>query len=298
MFRIKAFADYRATKIEKGWSGDAKYLLEKDQEKLLLRLADINCYDQKFSEFQIFKKLEQAKIPSNRPIGFGVCDSGEKVWMALTWVEGVDLRDQLLNFSKSRQYGFGVEAGKILRKIHALEIPKPSESWEVRFNKKIDRKLQIYEDCEIKIPNGEAFIKYLFQNRHLLTSRPQTFHHGDFHEGNMILTCDNRIVPIDFNRFDYGDPWEDFNRIVFSKDISPAFASGQIDGYFDGVVPDEFWKLLALYISSNTISSIPWAIPFGEEEVDFMMKQAENILKDYNNMTTYKPAWYNSKEKF
>ena len=31
---IKKFAKYKATKIEKGWSGDEKYLLEKGQEKL------------------------------------------------------------------------------------------------------------------------------------------------------------------------------------------------------------------------------------------------------------------------
>ena len=294
MFKIKAFVDYAATKIEKGWSGDEKYLLEKDQERLLLRLADIASYDQKFSEFQIFKKLEQAKIPSNRPIGFGVCDSGEKVWMALSLVEGWDLRDQLLNFTLSEQYEFGVEAGKILRRIHQLEIPKPSESWEIRFNKKIDKKLRAYEDCALKIPNGETLIEYIVKNRHLLTERPQCFHHGDFHDGNLILTVKNEVIPIDFNRFDYGDPWEDFSRIVFSKDLSPEFANGQVDGYFAGVVPDEFWQLLALYISSNTISAVLWAIPFGEEEVDFMMKQAGRVLQDYDNMKTYVPAWYQS----
>ena len=127
MINIKAFADYKATKIEDGWSKDEKYLLETDHEKLLLKLANINHCDRKSSEFEIYKKLEQANIPSNLPIGFGVCDSGEKVWMALSWVEGWDLRDQLLNFTLSEQYEFGVEAGKILRRIHQLEIPKPSE---------------------------------------------------------------------------------------------------------------------------------------------------------------------------
>jgi len=296
MFEIKAFADYKAIKIEKGWSEDEKYLLEKGQEKLLLKVADIEHHDQKLSEFEIFKRLKQANIPSNLPIDFGICDSGEKVWMALTWVDGIDLRDQLVKFSVSEQYEFGVEAGKILRKIHELEIPEPSESWEVRFNKKIDRKLRAYEDCHLKIPNGEVFVDYLTNNRHLLTGRPQGFHHGDFHEGNLILTPENAVVPIDFNRFGYGDPWEDFNRIVFSKAISLDFASGQVDGYFEGVVPDDFWKLLALYISSNTISAIPWAIPFGEEEVEFMMKQAGGILKDYDNMKTYVPAWYQSRK--
>ena len=61
--------------------------------------------------------------------------------------------------------------------------------------------------------------------------------------------------------------WEEFNRIVWCAQAAPAFASGMVDGYFDGDVPMEFWKLLALYICSNTLSSLPWAIPFGEGEV-------------------------------
>ena len=133
---------------------------------------------------------------------------------------------------------------------------------------------------------------YITKNRHLLAGRPQCFHHGDYHNANLILTPDKRVVPIDFNRLDIGDPWEEFNRIVFCKDTSLAFASGRIDGYFDGAVPDKFWHLLALYISSNTLSSISWALDFGAEEVSFMMEQAVNILKDYNGMETHMPSWY------
>ena len=61
---------------------------------------------------------------------------------------------------------------------------------------------------------------------------------------------------------------------------------------FDGEVPMEFWKLLALYISSNTLSSLPWAIPFGQGEIDVMKKQAADILDWYDGMTNVVPKWY------
>jgi len=32
----------------------------------------------------------------------------------------------------------------------------------------------------------------------------------------MVIAADNGLFIIDFNRFDFGDPWEEFNRIVFS----------------------------------------------------------------------------------
>ena len=55
-----------------------------------------------------------------------------------------------------------------------------------------------------------------------------------------------------------------------------------------------FWELLALYICSNTLSSLPWAIPFGEEEIQTMRHQAAEVLSWYDNMRRVIPTWYHS----
>ncbi|CCZ52647.1 putative uncharacterized protein [Clostridium sp. CAG:75] len=53
------------------------------------------------------------------------------------------------------------------------------------------------------------------------------------------------------------EDWEiRFNRIVWCAQKAPLFASGIVNGYFDDNVPMGLWRLLALYISSNTLSSI------------------------------------------
>jgi aminoglycoside phosphotransferase (APT) family kinase protein len=54
----------------------------------------------------------------------------------------------------------------------------------------------------------------------------------------------------------------------------------------------DFWRLLALYISSNTLSSLPWAIQFGQSEIDTMIKQAKDVQEWYNNMQDPVPSWY------
>ena len=100
------------------------------------------------------------------------------------------------------------------------------------------------------------------------------------------------LTIIDFDRDDFGDPWEEFNRIVWCAQSAPSFATGMVDGYFDGNVPMEFWELLALYICSNTLSSLPWAIPFGEQEITTMRNQAKEILEWYDEMRTVVPTWY------
>ncbi len=198
------------------------------------------------------------------------------------------------------QYRYGVDAGRIIAKIHTISAPADAPNWETRFNANIDRKIAMYENCELKYERGgDAFLQYIAENHHLLQGRHQSYQHGDYHIGNMMITNDCVLTIIDFDRDDFGDPWEEFNRIVWCAQAAPAFASGMVDGYFDGDVPMELWKLLALYICSSTISSLPWAIPFGEGEVQVMKKQAAQVLEWYVGMQQVIPTWYQSnREEF
>lgn len=279
--------------VNKGWSSDVKYHIKtNDNRQLLLRISDISTFDSKKEEYEVMKKLDNCDILMSRPIDFGVCNDNKNVFTLLTWLEGVDAAERLYTLSAKKQYELGYTSGKILRSIHEIPAPANQPDWKERFNKKIDQKIKNYNACVIKIENGDKFIDYINSNRHLLENRVQTFQHGDFHIGNMIINDNNEVGVIDFNRYDYGDPWEEFNRIVWCAETSDHFASGRINGYFEGDVPDEFFKLMALYISSNALSSVPWAIPFGEKEVKIMLDQAQSILGWYDSFNSYIPRWY------
>ena len=52
-----------------------------------------------------------------------------------------------------------------------------------------------------------------------------------------------------------------------------------------------FILLIINVFSSNTLSSIPWAIPFGQEEIEVMINQSKDVLRWYDNMNTYIPSW-------
>ena len=277
--------------IEKGWSGDKKYCVTDDfNEKVLLRISPIEQYERKKCEYDLMCQVAALDIPMCLPIEFGVCDEG--VYSIQSWIDGNDAESEANNFSDSEQYSYGFEAGRVLQKIHSISAPSNIEDWEEFFNRKIDRKIQMYEKCPIKYEYGQTFIEYINSHRHLLKGRPRTYQHGDYHVGNMMIGKDRKLYIIDFNRCDFGDPWEEFNRIVWCAQAMPLFATGMVNGYFDNIVPTEFWELLALYICSNTLSSIPWAIPFGQEEIDVMLKQASDVLSWYDNMQTCIPNWY------
>jgi len=162
--------------------------------------------------------------------------------------------------------------------------------WGSRFNRKTTNKIEKYRACGIQFLGDDKIIDYVENNRYLLMGRPQCFQHGDYHVGNMIISPDNALTII--NRFDFGDPWEEFNRIVWSAAVSPHFATGQLNGYFGGRPPIEFFRMLAFYISGNTLASIYWAIPFGENEITTMKNQAKDVLVWFDSMNNPVPTWY------
>lgn len=277
--------------INKGWSSDKKYCVtDENGTRYLLRVSDMAQHDTKQSEFNMMKQVASFGVPMCQPIEFGTCEDG--VYSIQSWIDGEDAEQVMSGYSDTVQYVYGLEAGRILRKIHSIPAPATQEDWEIRFNRKMDYKIKKYGECPIKYENGQAFINYINENRHLLKNRPQVYQHGDYHIGNMMIDRGGQLHVIDFNRNDYGDPWEEFNRIVWCAQKAPLFASGMVNGYFDDNVPMEFWRLLALYISSNTLSSVYWAIPFGQDEVNTMLNQAKEVLSWYDNMRNPVPTWY------
>lgn len=277
--------------VNKGWSGDKKYYCKDAQgNEYLMRISPKEKAEKRKSCFAMCKKLFSLGVPTNEPLE--IYEDENSVTQIFRWASGKDAAEVIPTLSPEKQYEMGWKAGEILQVIHSVPAPEDKEPWDVFFNKKIERKLKMAAECPLKVEHGELFLRVIEVNRPLLKNRPQVFQHGDFHIGNMVIDGDDLNI-IDFDRFDYGDPWEEFNRIVWCvQDGTDLFASGLVDGYFGGQVPQVFWELLALYISSNTLSSLPWAIPFGEGEIATMRKQAALVLKWYENMTRIVPTWY------
>ncbi len=276
--------------IDKGWSGDKKYrAVCGNGDVYLLRISPFEKREMRARLWEVLRDVQALDISMSRSLEMGECAEG--IYFVQEWVEGTDAEEEVPKLERDIQYALGYDAGETLKKLHSLPAPEGRQPWGERFSAKALRKVRMYRDCPIKFKGAEAIIEYVENNLGLPEDRPQTFQHGDYHIGNMMLR-DGRIVVIDFDRFDYGDPWEEFNRIVWCAQKAPVFATGMVDGYFSGKVPVEFWKLLMLYIGSNMLSSVPWAIPFGEKEINVMLDQAGDVLDWYEGMTCCVPKWY------
>lgn len=279
------------TPIKKGMSGDRKYFVTTNSgERLLLRISDISELERKKTEYALIKKLS-ADIPMPKPVDFGVCGGDTEVYTLLTWIDGEEAEAVVPKLSENEQYRIGKEAGRILKRIHDLAPADVSGTWKERYFAVIDERLEAFRNEGERFDGWDIMLDYIESNRSLLDERPQTYHHGDYHMGNLILSGDGVSV-IDWHTVDFdniGDPWYECNRIGLEY---PYFASGQIDGYFAGSVPEEFWRLLAYYLSVSAITSIVWAKYFALDRLKSVLNLNMDILKWFDNMKCPVPIWY------
>lgn len=281
--------------INKGMSGDEKYYIEDVEGKhFLLRVADLSEFKQKKIEYEIIKNMNNLDVPMPSPVDFGICNGGKNLYTLLSWVEGEEVEATLLRLTEKEQYKLGIGFGKVLHKIHSLPAPNESNNWLTRYSSVIDKRLDAFRSEGIPFDGDKIILNYLDVNKDLLKDRPQCYHHGDYHMGNMIQARDGSLFVIDWHTVDfdnYGDPWYEFNRLGIEF---PAFASGQIDGYFNSKPPEIFWRLLSYYLSASAITSIVWAKYFAPDRLQPIIKLNKNILYWFNDMKSVYPVWYRS----
>lgn len=287
---------YRFTKISlitKGLSDDKKFYLEtEDGQRFLARISECSKYERKRDEYELLQKVSKIGIPIPAPKGFGYCEDKSKIYTLLSWVDGEDAQKFLPGLSQEKQYQLGMEAGKILRKLHDNSRIECCEDWLTRYFSVIDPRMEAYRKEGISFEGSTQILDYLETNKYLLVNRPQTLHHGDFHLGNMVIDKNARLSVIDWDTADFeniGDPWYEFNRISVEN---PAFATGQIDGYFDNNIPNLFWRLLAFYLAGSAITSIVWAKYFAPKCMDEIMERNTDIVRWYGGMKNIIPVWY------
>lgn len=285
---------FHITSIEpftEGWSEDEKFILTaEDGGRYILRLSSIDKAVHKKREVELLNAAAQLGVPVCTAAAHGEFED-DRYFMLLDWIDAEPALIAIPKLSDAEQYRLGVKAGHYLKLIHSIGTEE-TMNWQQYFNDKIDRKIKLYRDCPVHYDKAERLIDYLNSNRHLISSSHITTHHGDYHLGNMLLG--EELYIIDFERHDIGEPWEEFNRIVWCAQSAPAFAAGRIDGYFDGEVPDEFFRRLLIYIASNILSSIAWAVQFGVEQTAVMIRQADEVMEWYDDMQTVVPSFYHT----
>lgn len=284
-------------RINRGWSSDKKYKVRAlNGKNCLLRLADADRFELKKKEYEIIRKFAAIGIPMSRPLAFGLCEKA--VFILLSWVEGEDLESVLPNLPEAEQYRLGREAGTILRQLHAIPIYSADLPAGTKIEKKL-RQLAAYEASDVRFSGDEAAIRFVRENIDKIWREKPVYQHGDFHPGNLILQPDGSLGVIDFNRWEVGDPWEEFYKLQsFGRELSIPYAVGQIDAYFEDSVPMDFWDTLAVYVAHASLYSIKWAEKFGQTDIDGMVERCRLAFADWDGFHRRIPVWYSEHREY
>ena len=278
-------------RVDRGWSADRKFRAVDGEGKVyFLRISPEVQYESRKLQFRHMELVRGLGVRVCEPVEFGRCAEG--CYTLLGWVDGRDAEEVLPELSGEQRYVYGLEAGRMLKTIHTLPLPFKAEPWAVRCGRKNDNRVALYEKCPLKYEQGERFLDLLRRERHLVENRPMVWHHGDYHCGNLMFDSEMRLTVIDFDREVVGDPWYEFNRIIWDVRVGAEYARGMVDGYFDGAVPEEFWRIQRLYLCQNMVSSLPWAVGFGDEEIRTAVENAKLVLDWYDDLTEVVPNWY------
>ncbi|MBR5501505.1 MAG: phosphotransferase [Oscillospiraceae bacterium] len=279
--------------IAEGMSGDRKYYIETHAgKKLLLRVCDAAQYNTKRKDMSNLHKLYQAGLPVPMPVASGPCEGGKSIYLLLQWMEGTEAERTVPLLPPSEQYAFGVRSGEILRGIHRCTEMPHAENWRRRYFAVLEPRLAAYRERGVPFEGADTVLQFIAKNAALLDTRPQCRLHGDYHLGNMVVNGDGELFIIDWQTVDFdgaADGWYDFTRLALQY---PAVAAGQIDGYFGGSVPQDFWRVLALYLAASGITSILWIkrnLPHALEETLQHNRETAQFLAATSDFV---PAWY------
>lgn len=288
-----AFQGMEVEELKKGWSTDRKFILTDKTERYTLRCSKERTLEDQKKEYEEIRKINHPEAII-RPLRYGTLDD-EMTYILYTYAEGEDLRESLEVLSDTELYELGLTAGNLLKEIHGTKA-ESKRDFESHYNLKIDTKIRAYRDSGLDFPEVEEHIRYIETHRYLLEGRPVVLQHGDYHIGNMVVS-EGRLKIIDFSRYDYGDPYDEFNRMPMNSIYSKSFSKGMVEGYFGGEPPLGFWKLLKLFVLVNAIASPRWAQKNSPDSMEFIMDIFRETLKDYEDKTQDIPRWYSDVTK-
>lgn len=290
---IPSYKDFaKVETINKGWSGDKKYYVDmKSGEKCLLRISDMAEYENKKTEFEIMKKMIGYDIKMSRPIDFGICNNGKSVYQLLSWCEGNEAKEILYHLSEEEQYAFGKKAATILKIMEQIDRKEETRQWSENYRKKVEKNIALYHSCGERFNEDNVILSYLKKHIDCIGKRPTALMHEDFQTDNMVISSTGELYTIDFQMCGICDPYLALSAVGVSAEFSPAFAMGELDGYFENGIPDDFWEKYNYYMIVEMLYAFTIGVKMEEERENTLHMFDEPINKIKNN-TLNIPEWY------
>ncbi|RKN85382.1 aminoglycoside phosphotransferase family protein [Paenibacillus ginsengarvi] len=274
-----------------GFSGAKKYVLYAGNvPKYVLKVYGMGRAERRKEEFELLQRHVDNQVTCPKPVKFGSNEEHQVCYMILAYLDGTGGDKAIPGRSAEEQYLLGVLAGKELRKIHLVSPSVPFD-WYGKRKEKYRRKREECRKAGLTFYRQELIEPYIEDHFHMLKESSVSFQHDDFHPQNMIVNNDGAVSIIDFDSFDWGDPWEEFFKLPkYTIQVSISFARGQINGYFNGIIPETFWPKYNLFVALNQHASQLGGLAYGN--LAYVQERTRYIIDTHDFRHNGAPAWF------
>lgn len=277
-------------KIEEGFSVDQKYLVN---QLYIVRVVSLDRIERFRNVFDFQKKFYQIAL-CQQPLEFIVdIDNGYYITEFIPGKNGLEV---IQSYSLEKQRELGIFAGRELSKVHRKYTVDDFDS-KSYFDNYLSSKtaIAIENNLEDDLPEIIDMIEVVERSIHHLYNLKGVLAHADYHLFNMIFDYGEYKGVIDFERCRTGVFLTDFrNNTPHNSDVSPAFASGFIDGYLDEIQIENFFLLYNIHDLLISIPAIQWVKQFNPENLEEDIQKIRKIYETSKNLSK-PPAWYRGK---
>lgn len=225
-----------------------------------------------------------------------------------SYIEGEPLKYYLSKVNAIEAYNLGKDLGNTIKKVHSIKVDV-LEHHVVNWNGKYKWVQKSMINDYIPNENKQKAFNYYKENEKIIEERYSSSEYYQKINGNYVLdengNCikekvlsfifdniklENLIVangkvyikcPINIT---IGDPFYDFKYLSLIALENESFSKGVIDGYFEGELSKDFFKMLKYYTSELIIEAHN---KFVDSEI------INQIYKCYDGFKLEIPKWYN-----
>jgi aminoglycoside phosphotransferase (APT) family kinase protein len=191
------------------------------------------------------------------------------------------------------QYTLGCETAVCLKSIHKVTRTAAGRSWSNRIGQQI---ATLQQQCPRQIKRiacVQHMLRFLTEQAFRVEDRPITWLHGDLHADNLVLSYEDSVYLIDFEKSCLGDPVSDLCPLLV--DLSPhsvPFVSALIDCYFCNRVDSRLLTLVAFYSALDVLSRLVRDVSADAPAQQESLARAARLTRDYAGFKSMVPVWF------
>ncbi|MCM1055302.1 MAG: aminoglycoside phosphotransferase family protein [Bacteroides sp.] len=262
------------------------YSVTAGSKTLLLMTDDIRFFDREVENAAFADRaFNEGGVYVSYPVEVGPYADETRVYGLYNFFTGENLARRLPTLYVPQQHELGIEAGKQLKKLHALS---PSGDENIKDRDDIFILLTKLEEKGIKYAGFKEASEYLKKHADIVKNRPVRALHGDFSANTLFLDKGLNVGMFPFTVPNWGDPIKDLTSL--QDGYSLPFIKGVFKGMFDGAPPSDFFELLAFYSTERALSDIE--LSENDEERAISILRAQKIASDLENYQSIIPIWY------